>query len=59
MTQKDMLDPVIVCTVEAMKLKLDKRLSEEDFHYQYDGEYFADVDECPERKEIMSQQGWN
>jgi hypothetical protein len=45
---------VIVHAVEEMKFKLDKRLSEENFHNQYDGEYFDDVEEGPERTEAMA-----
>jgi hypothetical protein len=52
--QEDMRNPVIVHAVEEMKLKLDKRLSEENFHNQYDGEYFDDVEEGPERTETMA-----
>jgi hypothetical protein len=53
-TQEDMQNPVIVHAVEEMKSKLDKRLLEENFHNQYDGEYFDDVEEGPERMETMA-----
>jgi hypothetical protein len=51
-TQKDMRNPVIIRMVENMKI--DKRLSEENFHNQYDGEYVDDVGEGPERTEKMA-----
>jgi hypothetical protein len=53
-SQEDMRNLVIVHVVEEMKFKLDKRLSEENFHNQYDGEYFDDVEEGPERTETMA-----
>jgi hypothetical protein len=53
-TQEDMRNLVIVRAVEEMKLKLDKRLSEDNFQNQYDGEYFDDVEEGPKRTETMA-----
>jgi hypothetical protein len=42
-TQKNMHNQVIFGAVENMKVVLDKRLLEDNFHNQYDGEYFDNV----------------
>jgi hypothetical protein len=49
-----MRNPVIVRVVESMKIALDKRLLEDNFHNQYDGKYFDDVEEGPDWTEMQA-----